>query len=378
MEDIERHHQIDNKEKKEIPSFDYLYDVVDSRYDSEFGDNKEKLEKYKAHYREVVGYAKEIGAEVELTEIEMAKLEVAAILHDLTKGDPAPEDVPEDAKPMYWLVAHGQTAADEIRQKVQEEDDSEIKRAMQSIVDMDPDNQNIEQVANDIASAIERHMGPNPGFMSDVLDGPENPKTGERNGGVNKALREGGYPEIKHPAPEEWDKVAQVLLAADMQSLAGPNGVKKVMGDREKLPYFRADDEVVVKGYKSVGVDITMGEVAFLSAYKTATDSRDMVEPYGDVAGGLKHAVRETEQTVFSYGGEDVVPADAIDKMHKYDKHRKARIIVEQYGGKQGITAEVERQLEKAGLDDIFDEPRDWSEIAEQEGIDIKPHPHLD
>ena len=64
-------------------------------------------------------------------------------------------------------------------------------------------------------------MGPHPGFMSDILDGPVDQETGDRTGGINKVFRDANYPEIHHPAPVSLGArhfTAQVGPATERQS----------------------------------------------------------------------------------------------------------------------------------------------------------------
>jgi hypothetical protein len=279
-----------------------VYESVDKRYDSsELALNPERLTKYKEHFREVTEMAVEYAERIELPEGEVALLAVAAGLHDLTKGDTPPPDIPDSVKHIYWLVAHGETAAAEVGQ----------------YLDANPSVQDFLKTANPglgdfaikerIEMAIRSHMGPNPGFMEGVLNY------------VNGELGEDSR--ISHPYPEEGDRVAEILLAADMKSLAGPQGVEKVIGDimaDKKEGGWREEAQLEAEKANELGYDFTTAQMAFLSAYDSGVNAFTMIKNDEDKE-WVGEALDETENHIFVIEGEKVDAREVIERWNKYN-----------------------------------------------------------
>lgn len=188
---------------------------------------KEQREKFDEHNRTILVYATGLAKEANLCERDLQTLQLAAALHDVSKGD-----VP--------LVKHGFESA---------------KIARRQLKQMGFDNETIERASN----AIERHMGPIPGFMAQEAVRWEQ-KTGER---------------IEFPRPQtELDKL---LYDSDMLSLIDKQGIDKILAIRENVDIFRDED---IRTAKESG--ITPKEAAWLSALKSGKEAANSL--FTDVA----------------------------------------------------------------------------------------------
>jgi len=249
----------EQKEAKE--KFSEIISYVDNRYenpDSFLFESPVQLETFKKHNEQILNRAIEQGIRKGMDQNDLAKLEIAAILHDLNKGDKTPKWA--EGIDNFMLVYHGEAAAQEIT------NNEELRELIK-------DKLGAENIENDIRSlqkAIRSHMGPHPGFMSGMLEM------------VNNGLVEKGLEELEHPYPDEEDDVAKVLLAADMYSLASHKGVEKVMAIRNNIDFFKQQDRELSQQYKEAGISLSMGEAALLSAFDSAYSARDMIKDQED------------------------------------------------------------------------------------------------
>lgn len=178
----------------------------------------EKKEAFKLHNETILNYAEALAEEENLSPEDLKILKMAAELHDVSKFD-----VP--------LVKHGIESAKIAREKLRE---------------LSFSAGDIEKVA----SAIERHMGPLPGFMADAAKKWEE-KTGEK---------------IEFPRPE--NEVDRQLYDADMLSLIDEGGINKILKIRATEKWAQDEDQKIAaeKG-------ITQEEVAWLSALKSGQEA---------------------------------------------------------------------------------------------------------
>lgn len=252
--------QIQKEQSETEKQFKELIDEVNKRYEN----LPERMrEDFIAHNKEILRGAIEIGMKNGFEEEDLKMLEMAAIWHDACKADAVPEEFKD--VPNYTLLVHGEKAAKEIYDPKKENE-----QAYSSIVtdkmleDAGFKNKDeFEKIRSDISKAILEHMGPHPGFMSDMLE----------NG--NKKLREIGKLEIKHP--KAGGKISEALLAVDMRSLAGSAGRKKVLSIRSSVPFFREQDEQLSKEYAKYNIQLIREEAALMSGFNSAFQARDMI-----------------------------------------------------------------------------------------------------
>ena len=249
-------------EKNEVKEkFADMVDYVGRRYespDSTLSQSEEQLKAFKEHNEQILDKCIEQGIKRGLNEDELAKLEVSAILHDLSKGDTPPKWAAGIGN--FTLVYHGESAAEEIGSN----------EKLQQLLKDELGEDDLEDKVAHIQRAIRSHMGPHPGFMSDVL------------GMVNEELKEKGLDQIEHSRPKEGDQVAEVLLAADMYSLASSKGIRKVMAIRSAVPFFKQQDKDLSTEYAEIGIELNPGEAAILSAFDSAYAARDMIQNNDD------------------------------------------------------------------------------------------------
>ena len=296
-----------NKEKEWAEeNLSELIDIVNTRYEnpeSTLADSPTQLESFKKHNAEILDFCVERGTEKKLTEKEVRMLEVAAVLHDLTKGDKPPEDKADIEN--FVLAVHGETGAEEAK-KILEKNPEIITK----ILGESYNKKEAEKVILTIENAIRSHMGPHPGFMTGIL---------ER---VNKTLRQKGEAEIKHPYPKKGDVVAETLLAADMCSLAGRKGREKVLAIRSAVPFFKKQDKELSEEYKKYNIDLTPGQAALLSGFKSAEEARDMIKNSADKE-WINKAIEDSKKETYLYGLgkelETVNYADAVEKKEKFE-----------------------------------------------------------
>jgi response regulator RpfG family c-di-GMP phosphodiesterase len=205
--------RIRQEQKEARERFKVLIDLVNARYSSEnstLANSPEQLNAFIAHNDELLDLCVQRGVEKGLSERNVRVLEVAAILHDLTKADQGSAETADI--PNYILAAHGELAASEVPEIL-----AEHPEVLSSIFGSKYTDQAGERITKQIQTAIRSHMGPHPGFMSGIL------------AGVNKTLEKKGMARLEHTYPPADDKVAETLLAADMHSLAGRQGREKVL-----------------------------------------------------------------------------------------------------------------------------------------------------
>lgn len=230
--------------------FGDLIDLVNQRYEDGNLSPAEK-EKFKQHNGEVLDYAVELGLRKEFDEEELKAVEVAAILHDLTKAYPLPEEFVDI--PNYGLVTHGQRAAEEVGEILTDE-----RLERYNLKDRSPD-----EFRNEVSNAITQHMGPHPGFMTNVLEG------------VNRVLGERGYQEVSHP--QARGTIPETLLAADMASLASADGRRKILAIHTHNDFFRLQDLQTVEKYRGADIELRQGETALLAAFTSARQAVEMI-----------------------------------------------------------------------------------------------------
>ena len=261
--------KIEREKREAKEKFSSLINLVNERYNnSDLARNPDQLKCFKEHNEDILNLCIERGIQREMNEKELKMLEVAAILHDLNKGDNPPDDKKDI--PNYVLAIHGDNAAEEAK-KILERNEGVLKE----ILGEEYTDEDKEKAINTVSNAIRSHMGPHPGFMDFILNG------------ANAKLKEKGEEAIEHPYPEEGNIVAEVLLAADMRSLAGNKGREKVLAIRGVSEFFQDLDRKTCKEYNqylkssSLG-EITMGEAALLSGFDSAEQARDMIKNEGD------------------------------------------------------------------------------------------------
>ena len=143
---------------------------------------------------------------------------MAAVLHDVAKVDTP-------------LLKHGFEGA---------------KIAQKKLLEIGLDNNVIEKITN----AIERHMGPIPGFMQREAE---------------KHLNETGE-EIIFPRPETV--VDKILYDADMLSLVDERGINKILALRKSIEVFIKEDQEATNKNGT-----TQEEASWLSALKSAEEA---------------------------------------------------------------------------------------------------------
>jgi hypothetical protein len=292
------------QEKKEMRErFKDLIDLVNQRYEQS---NLSPLEvaDFKQHNENILDYALELGLRKKLDQEEMKILSMATILHDLTKADSPPAELAHISN--YVLVAHGQTAAQESKKILS--NDYLKKHGFENHTLED-----LNKIREQVSQAIAQHMGPHPGFMTDILDG------------VNKALEKEGRPLIKHPSAQ--GKIAKTLLAADMLSLASINGRKKVLSIRANNGFFQSLDKQMVAEYQRLGIDLRQGEAALLSGFESAYQAVKMIKNPQDRA-LLEEVFEESKKEEYQFN-QDPEPVK-FEKAKEKEEEFKKRSLKEQ------------------------------------------------
>jgi hypothetical protein len=181
---------------------------------------KDKIESFIQHNETILKYAEELAQAEQLDAHDTRILKLAAELHDVSKFD-----VP--------LVKHGFEGAKAARSKLKE-------------VGFE------KEVMEKIANAIERHMGPIPGFMAEQAKKWEQ-KTGEK---------------IEFPRPE--NEIDKCLYDADMLSLIDKQGIKKILTIRASEKWAVEEDKKIAQAE-----NISQEKAAWLSALKSAKQAAD-------------------------------------------------------------------------------------------------------
>lgn len=298
--DVEKmKHLVEQEKEKASERFAHLIETVSSRYES----LPEKVrEDFISHNAEILEGAIELAIRNGFSERETVELELAAILHDMTKADKAPEGY-EDI-PQYTLVMHGLTASQEARRILT---DDELGM---NFVKSEPGS--FDEIRETVSRAILEHMGPRPGFMSGMIEG------------VNKKLRERGEKEIEYP--EAHGKVSEALLAADMKSLAGIKGREKVLSIRSNVEFFKKQDEGTAVEYSAHGIELTPSEAALLSGFKSAEEARDMITNE-DFKAWIDDAIKGSLGYEYDLGGAKVSGHDVMEKKRRFDEAKLKRVV---------------------------------------------------
>lgn len=297
-------------EKREVKErFKDIIDMVSSRY-RESGTLSEKmLEEFIAHNTEVLESAVEYGLLKGFSGEQLRQLEIAAVLHDMTKADAVPERFKE--VPNYGLARHGETAASAALLMLT--DEYLASKGLRG------DGDTIRQ---EISRAIREHMGPHPGFMDGIL------------AKANEKLRELGETEIEHPKANGL--ISEAMLAVDMRSLAGEKGRKKVLAIRAAVPVFKMIDQKTVEEYATFGLDVSMGEAALLSGFQSAFEARNMLED-SDGQSWINEEIESSKDVEYHYGSSAnevaIRWADAESKRQRYEDLKRAAVIQTELSG---------------------------------------------
>ena len=223
-------------------------------------------------------------------EIKMAEL--AAILHDMTKADSVPEKYKDI--PNYALAMHAKTATEKVPEILTDE------RLKELGVEGDP-----EEIRQQVSKAILEHMGPRPGFMTYILEK------------FNQDMEKIGEEGINYPEAE--GKISEVLLAADMKSLAGEKGRNKVLSIRANAKNFIEIDLKTVDEYKKYGIDLTQGEAALLSGFDSAFQARDMQKDPKNKE-WVNKSIEDSKKAEYDFSGQKVTWQEASEKKRQYEE----------------------------------------------------------
>ena len=200
-----------------------LKDYVKEVYlQSTEGDPKKEMqvEEFNQHNEDILDFVEELTKEEKISPEDMETTKLAAVLHDAAKFNTP-------------LVKHGFEGAKMAEKKLRE-------------LNFD------EEIAQQVKNAIERHMGPIPGFMENEAKKWEE-KTGEK---------------IEFPRPE--NTVDKLLYDADMLSLISLHGIEKILTIRKNTDVFKEEDEKI-----AAKEGTTVEEVRWRSALKSAYEAAD-------------------------------------------------------------------------------------------------------
>lgn len=288
-------------------NFQPLIEGVDERYNESPVLTEAQKESFKAHNKEILDLCVERAIEKGLNKTERAILYFAAIHHDMTKGDVPPEGK-ENIK-NYVLVKHGEAGAEETKELLESKEGEGIINITLSREQSKEGEYNKEKVITAVGNAILRHMGPHrrnekqrkedPAFMDIVQDM------------VNSQLPKGE--KIKHPKPE--NKIDKTLFAADMRSLAGPEGAQKILDIRYGVPNFKKEDILASEFCKKEGIDFSPDEIAFISAYESALAARDSIDKEKDRDDWewVGEAIENLKEEEYYYGESKELEENPID-----------------------------------------------------------------
>ncbi len=190
------------------------------------GANREIIESFKEHNNTVSEYAKDLAGKEKISFEDLDILVTAAIFHDASKlGTEEGKSVP--------LVKHGWESAKMAENKLRELGER-------------------EEFIKSVKNAIERHMGPIPGFMQKQAEKWEK-ETGEK---------------IEFPRPQNI--IDKILYDADMLALIDIRGIEKIMNIRKATEVFiREDQETAAKE------GIAQEEAALKSALKSGKEAAE-------------------------------------------------------------------------------------------------------
>ena len=313
IDNIDEENNWEEKNEKELQEAREIFkgplELVNKRYEDPNSTlpNTEQLKTFKEHNEEVLRLCIDRGIEKGFSKKELKILEISAILHDLNKGDK-----PEDKKakiPNYTLVAHGEMAASEIKNIL-----NDYPEILNEILGDSYTEKEKEETTSIIENTIRSHMGPHPGFMGVILET------------VNKQLKEMGEEEIKHPYPN--NQIAETLLAVDMNSLAGVKGREKVLAIRSVVPFFQKQDEDLCNEYKKYNINLTMGEAALLSGFDSAEQARDMLKNQDDKE-WINQTLEDSKDNDYFYKEEKINYQTAIAKRKEFEDAQKIKELRE-------------------------------------------------
>ncbi len=291
------------QEKKEAKEkFGSLINLVSRGYEK----LPEAMKKdYILHNEEILDGAIELGMEKGFTKEELEELELSAILHDKTKAESAPEEYKDI--PNYTLATHAETVAKEVPNILADEYLKSLN------IQGDP-----EKIRQEVTKAILEHMGPHPGFMDEILKG------------VNTELGKRGGKKIEHPSAE--GKLSEALLAADMKSLAGEKGRKKVLSIRSNVEFFANQDKNLAEEYKKYGIDLSQGEAAFLSGFDSAEQARDMQKDEGNRE-WVNQSIEDSKKVEYNFPGSEktITWAEVSTKRSQYADAKKLEEVRERF-----------------------------------------------
>ena len=223
-------------------SYSLLIAAVNNRYlddPSTIRENPTLFESFRIHNSEVLETTSFYAHLFDLSDNQKKIVATAAILHDIAKSDPAPDNIPENLRSDYTLLMHPEVGAN----------------LVQILMSAHPEWET--EHIDDIIEAIRCHSGPMPGFLAERLSFYNAQAT------VQIELTEidpGHTPSI-------------ILLAADMMALGSPTGVRKIVQLREQSPYFTAQDE----GERVRDNRGSIHEVRIDSALRSAYSGAEMV-----------------------------------------------------------------------------------------------------
>lgn len=298
--------EVENKWVKE--NFQELIDEVNEHYSENTELSEAQKESFKKHNEQILELCIERGVVKGLSEAERAVLYFAAIRHDSTKGDKAPQD--KEGIANYILAIHGETAAKEAKEFFE---DKKSEEYLDKILSREQGRGKYpkEKIVTIIENAIRRHMGPHREdesqelfFMDKVLNGGDGIK------GVNEQLPRNER--IEHPRPET--KIDKILFAVDMRSLASPQGTQKLLDIRAAVPIFRRQDQGICAAYerKYGRPDLAVEETAFHSAFESAEQARDSIDFAEDPDDWvwINQAVEEIKKGEYRYVAKGEAPKD--------------------------------------------------------------------
>jgi len=294
--------KIEQEKKEAKEKFGSLIDLVSQGYEN----LPEAMKKdFVLHNEEILDGAIELGMKKGFSQEELESLELSAILHDKTKAESAPEEYKDI--PNYTLATHAETAAKEVPNILTDEYLKSLN------IQGDP-----EKIRQEVASAILEHMGPHPGFMDEILKG------------VNTELGKRGGEKIEHPQAE--GKISEALLAADMKSLAGEKGRKKVLSIRSSVEFFANQDKNLAEEYKKYGIDLSQGEAALLSGFDSAEQARDMQNDR-DNYDWVNQSIEDSKKVEYDFPGSEktIIWAEVSTKRSQYEDAKKLEEVREKF-----------------------------------------------
>lgn len=240
--------------------FSDLFDMTEERYrrDDSLCTSPELISAYLQHTREVYKFATFFAVSLGLGESEIRLAQVAAILHDLTKADPPPDQITkynnENAGAniinLYALISHPHTCADKLSGMGYDFWQPIAESAKVSVDD----------AKAKITSAIKVHSGPIPGFMQRQI------KCYTRLRG-----KQGELPDIPEVKPDPEDATTMILIMADMAGLCTQVGV-------EKIEQIRLGPLNKINSRMAEAVGLSEGLTAKMSAFMSGREGIEMIK----------------------------------------------------------------------------------------------------